>query len=73
MPLPLSAKDNLVLVNLMPEMSFGIWIDVIVSESNVYTNDKGNILNYEGNLKDSNRGMEEIILFYIFDVTIKMI
>ena len=59
LPLPLSAEDDLVLVNLMPEIWFGIWLDVIVSESNVYKDDNGNLLNYEANLEESKQGTDE--------------
>ena len=59
LPLPLSAEDDLVLVNLMPEIWFGIWLDVIVSESNVYKDDNGNLLNYEANLKEDKQGTDE--------------
>ena len=53
----------------MPESSFGIWLDVIVPESNVYKDDNGNLLNYEANLKDRKQGTDENnfilnILFY---------
>ena len=59
MPLPLSAEDNMALVNLIafhPILEFGIWINVIVSDSNVYEDDNGNLLNYVANLNDRKQG-----------------
>ena len=62
MPLPLSAEDNMALVNLIafhPILEFGIWINVIVSDSNVYKDDNGNLLNYTANLNDRDQGTDK--------------
>ena len=51
MPLPLSDKDNDVLGALVT--NGGMWLNVIVAETNVYNDDHGNLLTYTADLNDT--------------------
>ena len=58
MPLPLSVEDNKALVDLIDKDEVLLWMDVIVSESNVYNDDNGNRLSYVANLNDIEQGSD---------------
>ena len=66
MPLPLSDKDNNALAEITPDSaSLGIWLDVVVAQTNEYKDDKGNLLNYVADLTHREQGIGRNIFFLI--------
>ena len=67
LPLPLSAEDDKALADITPDLAWlGIWLDVVVIDTNVYEDDYGNGLNYVADLIHRKQGIgEKKFIIYI--------
>ena len=63
LPLPLSMEDNHALAQIIPHTAgLGIWLDVVVSKTNEYRDEFGNLLDYIEELNKSNQGIGKKII-----------
>ena len=58
LPLPGSKEDNKTLAKITPDTAWlGIWLDVVVSETNKHYDGECELLDYVSDLNNSNQGI----------------